>query len=208
MKKILKMQVIYLVFLTFFSCDCGFAQKGLSDSEDINLLVVDAEENPAALNPKDDECNCANLADIQRELSVERAKNRDLNQTISDILEEMEDMKENIMRNEEKIIDNKSSVVLLTKDVEDLQDEVIIVAEDVESLTSSDQQQTSQIASLTSSDQQQTFQISSLATRGTWCGYQNYWNTVGTITYDSLTFSNSNNMDLNGTPLNMNTGKF
>ena len=106
-----------LVFTTTFSC--GFAQeKSLRhDLEDIIPLAANVdsytEENPAPYS-EDRDIAAVNVEEILRELSAERAKNRDLNQTISDILDEMEDMKKNIMRNEEKITDNQSSVFLLT----------------------------------------------------------------------------------------------
>ena len=46
-------------------------------------------------------------------LSVEQAKSKDLNQTISEILEEMEDMKKNFIRNEEKIEKNSANIATL-----------------------------------------------------------------------------------------------
>ena len=104
------------------------------------------------------------MEDLQRELIAERIKNRDLNQTISDMLERMEEMEKNIMRNDEKITENQLSLFQLTRDVE------------------------------------------TLATIGHWCGEQDRWNTGGTITYDSITFSASNNMNYATTPLDINTG--
>ena len=84
--------------------------------------------------------------------------------------------------------------------------------DDVVSLTISYQQQEFQIESLTSSDQQQTVeieslssQIDSLGVRGHWSGHQDRWDPVGTITYDHLTYSDSN-MNITGTPLDINTG--
>ena len=128
------MQVIffYLIFLSSLS-------SGLPQSEDDTLLTADvkklhsSEEN----HVPDEDNNCANVDEILRELNEERAKNRDLNQTISDILEEMEAMKRDIMRNGEKVTQAQSSVVLLSKDVEELTDEVVAVAEDVERNTES-----------------------------------------------------------------------
>jgi len=239
MKKILKL-------LSLIAFSHGLAQeKNVPDSEDNILLAADvnkipsADENPVP-NLEDDGRNCNNVEQILAELNAERAKNRDLNHTISDILDRMADMEKNIMRNEEKITDNQSSVVLLSHDVQDLQEEVDGVTEDVErnsaditkvfedvsavqddvtevfedvvSLTSSFQQQTIQIESLTSSDQLQASQIQSLGTRGEWCSIRKNdlgpaWTTIGTITYDRLTFSNSNNIPT-GTPLDISTGMF
>ena len=107
-----------LFFITTFSH--GLAEeRSLPDLEDTILLAADVRKLPSAEenrvpNLEDDDCNCDNVNEILRELSEERVKNRDLNQTISDILEEMEDMKKKIMRNEEKITDNQSSVFLLS----------------------------------------------------------------------------------------------
>merc|ERR1711860_308493 len=64
------------------------------------------------------------------------------------------------------------------------------------------------VVSLITSYQQQEFQIESLGARGTWCGNQDgSWSKVGTITYDRLTYSDSN-MNITGTPLDINTGIF
>ena len=94
--------LLYLLFLT----TCGFVQE-------MTLLDVkkfpSAEENPSP-NPDDGDIS-NNVEDLQRELIAERIKNRDLNQTISDILERMGEMERNIVA---------------------VQDDVIVVAADVE----------------------------------------------------------------------------
>ena len=245
---------LFLIHLFLFTnaFACVFAQAWAAYVRGL----PSTEENPAPY-PEDGDNASVNVEEILRELSTERAKNRDLNQTISDILEEMEDMKKNIMRNEEKITDNQSSVFLLTRDVEDLQgdvvtvagdvernsanitkvfedvaavqedvaavhNEVVVVAEDVEknaanitivfedvvSLTNSYQQQAIKIDSLTSSDLHQASQIQSLGLRGAWCGHKETWTTDNSlITYDTLTFSDTN-MNITGTPLDINTGNY
>jgi len=230
------------IFFLLFLATCGFAQEeSLPDSADNILPAADvkklpfAEENPVA-KPVDDDRNCANVEDLQRELSEERAKNRDLNQTISDILERMADMEMNIIRNEEKITQAQSSVVLLTKDVEDLTDEVDGVQVDVAAVqgdvaavqgdvavvqadVASNQGDIAVIQGDVSAVQddvvvvagdveRNSADITTLATFGTWCGEQYRWATVGTITYDSITFSASNNMNIGATPLDINTGIF
>ena len=48
--------------------------------------------------------------------------------------------------------------------------------------------------------------VASLATRGTWCATKDTWNTVGTISCDRLTFSDSN-INITETPLDINTGQ-
>ena len=143
-----------LFFLITFSCEFARA-RSLRDSEDNNFLTLDTKILPSAL-----------VEEIMTELSAEQAKNRDLNQTISDILEEMEDMKKNIL--------------ILQEDVVAVQDDVVSVAEEVE---------------------QQETEIRSLATRGTWCAIQpNDWTAEGIISYENLTYSDSN-MNVTGTPL-------
>ena len=119
------MQATIIYF--FFLITSGFAQEtSLPDPADNTVLDVkklpSAEENPSP-NPDDGDIS-DNVEDLQRKLIAERIKNRDLNQTISDILEEMEDMKKNIMRNEEKITDNELSVFLLTRNVEENSDDI------------------------------------------------------------------------------------
>ena len=80
--------------LLFFITTCGLAQEpSLPNTADNILLDVkklpSADENPT--NPEDGGIS-TNVEDLQRELIAERMKVRDLNQTISDILERMEDM--------------------------------------------------------------------------------------------------------------------
>ena len=151
--------------------------------------VIDSEDDDSA-----------NLEEILKELNQERAKNRDLNQTISDILERMEHMERDITVNQLKMEDNilsmaegvernSANIIEVFEDVSAVQDDVVILADFV-----------------SSSDQLQASQIKSLGTRGTWCGYKyGPWTSVGTIRYDQLTFADSN-MEVNGTPLDINTG--
>ena len=81
----IKMQGI-LFFITTFSH--GLAkERSLPDLEDTILLAADVRKLPSAEenrvpNLEDDDCNCDNVNEILRELSEERVKNRDLNQTI------------------------------------------------------------------------------------------------------------------------------
>ena len=111
------MQVILFFFLTTFSC--GFAQgKNHPESADNNLLTADVKKLPFAEEshvPEDGVSASVNVEEILSELNEERAKNRDLNQTISDILERMADME---------------------RDITAVQDDVVAVAADVETLSS------------------------------------------------------------------------
>ena len=188
------MQPLFLYLFCVSILSCGFAQH--------NHLSADVKNPQSA----DGDCNCANVDDIQRELRAEQVKNQDLNQTISAILDEMEVMKRYIMGNEEKITDLQDDVVFVAEDVEKNSVLITNMSEDVASLISSDQLQTAQIASLASSDQHQALMMGALGIRGTWCSHiTGPWDTVGTITYDRLTFSDTN-MNITSTPLDINTG--
>ena len=71
--------------------------------------------------------------------------------------------------------------------MEDMEQNIVAVAEDV---------------------QRNSADISTLATIGYWCAEQISGRTVGTITYDRITYSNSNNMNIATTPLDINTGNY
>ena len=143
-------------------------------------------------------------------------------------------MEMDIFRNEEKITQAQSSVVLLSKDVEDLQEDVeensaniTKVFQDVAAVqgdvaavqgdVASNQGDITEIQGDVAAVQNDVVEvaadvarnsadITTLATFGTWCGYQDTWTTDGTITYDRIKFSASNNMNYASTPLNINTG--
>ena len=195
------MQAILFFLLTFFSC--GIAQgKNHPESADNNLLDVktipSAEESYVQ---KHGDGASVNVEEILRELNEGQAKNRDLNQLISDILERMADMERDIVKNEEKIDQAQSSVVLLSKDVDDLTDEVTAVQDDVVSVAAD-------VESLSSSDQLQSAQIKGLGTRGNWCGcnigpFNSKWSI---ITYDRLDLSDHNMEWITETPLDIETG--
>ena len=119
------------------------------------------------------------------------------------------------MRNEEKIIDNQSSVLLLSRDVDDLQEDVeensaIItkVVEDVTMIQGDVAAVQDDVIAVEGDVWRNSADISTLATTGTWCGYQDVWNKVGTINYNSITFSASNNLNIAVTPLDINTGNY
>ena len=130
--------LLYLFFIT----TCGLAQE-MSLPNSADNILLDVKNLPSAEelhppNPEDDDIS-DNVEDLQRKLIVERAKNQDLNQTISDILGRMEDMEKNIMRDEEKITavqadvgSNQDVITEIQGDVAAVQDDVIVVAADVE----------------------------------------------------------------------------
>ena len=157
----MQVTLLYIFFLSTFSC--GFAQeKRLPDSVNNILLAADVKKLPSSEekqvhNLEDDINAFVDVEEILRELNAERAKNRDLNETISDILDRLAEM----------------------------EDAVVTVGERVESNSAS---------------------ITTLATRGTWCGFQSSWTTSGIISYENLTFADSN-VYFTEQPLDNNTGK-
>ena len=70
-------------------------------------------------NQEDEDKSSVNVEEILRELSAERKKNRDLNQTISDILDKIANLEDVVIRNEEKITENQRKVLLVELDVEE-----------------------------------------------------------------------------------------
>ena len=137
---------------------------------------------------------------------------------------DVEDLQEEVDVVQGDVSAVQGDVATVQGDVAAVQDDIVSVAVDVEknaanitkvfkdvvTLTSSDQQQTMQIESLTSSDQQQTSMIESLGTRGTWCSFKaGPWSTSNSIiTYDYLTFSDSNMNISDVTPLDINSGNY
>ena len=109
--------LLYLLFFISFSCVYAKEKGGLHDPDNNDIAKVE---------------------DILRELNAERSKNRDLNQTISDILDRILIMEDDIETNRARITENRSFMMLLSDDVTVLTDEVAAV-------TLSDQQQETQI---------------------------------------------------------------
>ena len=229
------MLLLHIFFFSFLSCclaeeDSALAAKSLPKSEYISPLAGDIMELPSKENPAS---NLVNVEEILRELRECRQKNRSLNETIDNILEEMADMKKYIVRNEEKITQVQSSVALMSHDLDEVEDtvernsaQITSVFEDVVSLTISDQQQgfqiealTEDVKSLNSTDEQQEIMIEdniqrldTLSTRGRWCGYQDSWSIDNSIIrynrysrYNRYFFTDTN-MDVSVTPLDINSG--
>ena len=122
------MFLLHLLFLS--SC---LAVESVADSEDSiprmgNTMDLHSE------GKADSSSDSVNVEEILRELRECRQKNRNLNETIDNILEEMADMKEYIVRNEEKITQ-------LSHDLDGAAEDVVSLTDDVVTLASSDQQQ-------------------------------------------------------------------
>ena len=101
------------------------------------------------------------------------------------MFEDVSAVQADVASNQGDISEIQDDITEIQEDVSAVQDDVIVVAADVE---------------------RNSADITTLATFGTWCGVQNDWDTVGTITYERITFSASNNMNLAATPLDLNTG--
>ena len=81
------MQLILLhLFLLTTTFSCGFTQE---DENRLDTKKLPSDDENHAPNPDDGDNASVNVEEILRELSAEREKNWDLNQTISDILERM-----------------------------------------------------------------------------------------------------------------------
>ena len=131
--------MILLHVLFFISFSCGYAkEKSLHDFDNNDI---------------------ANVEDILRELNAERAKNMDLNQTISDILDRILIMEDDIVTNRARITENRSFMMLLSDDVTDLTDELAKVQDDVVNVSSTLSSLTEEMVTLTLSDQQQETRI-------------------------------------------------
>merc|ERR1712110_954370 len=115
---LLRRTIMFLFLLIILSTvSCGFAEKTLPDS-DIILAEELHSEDPSS-NHEDEDKSSVNVEEILRELSAERKKNRDLNQTISDILDKIANLEDFVIRNEEKITENQRKVLLVELDVEE-----------------------------------------------------------------------------------------
>ena len=99
--------MILFPLIILLTVSCGFAEKTLPGSD-----IVDPTSNH-------EDKSSVNVEEILRELSAEREKNRDLNQTISEILERIADLEDVTIRNEEKITENQRKVLMVQLGVED-----------------------------------------------------------------------------------------
>lgn len=75
-----------------------------------------------------DNANKVDVEEILKELSAERAKNRDLNQTISDILDKISNLEDAIETNSLRITENRSFMMVVS---DDLTDKLAVLADDV-----------------------------------------------------------------------------
>ena len=167
--------------------------------------------------------------EVLRRLDSCNHRNKDLNDTINDIQEEMEDMKQYIVRNEERITEVSSRVTLMSKDIMDLNDDIDTVStsltetisavntslgtsvdknsEDISSLSSSvskNDEEIGQLSITVEENHQRTdynrYKIGGLSQYGRWCGFRTY---IGGEEDNSVIYYES--MFLSNTNMNMTT---
>ena len=154
------------------------------------------------------------------ELKASRQREKDLNETIENILEEMTQMKNNIHQLEETILhlegtisDVASEATLNADNIDIVAETISLVREDVSSVNNSLREDVSSVNSSThqlieddkreSEDNQES--ITELSLHGQWCAYQDKWTSGNTvISYDSSFFEDSN---MNNNTLNIGTGE-
>ena len=95
-------------------------------------------------------------------------------------------MKEQMEKHSANITKVLEDVAAVQNDVTAVQNDVSSVQDDVTEVLGSN------ITKVLEDVERNSADITSLGARGHWCAYQNDWRTVGTITYDSITFSDSN----------------
>ena len=112
--------ILFQLFVFTLTFSSGITQEeSLPYLEDNIFLAANVEKLPCDAPDFVDADNASfNVDEILKELSVEQARTRNLNQTISDLLGRMADM--------EKIIKD------LTEEVSAVQEDVVSVADDVE----------------------------------------------------------------------------
>ena len=86
-----------------------------------------------------------------------------------------------------------------------MKDDVAAVQNDVTSVHNDVTAVQDDVTSMAADMERNSADITSLGVRGHWCVVQDHWNTVGTITYDTITYSDSN-LNIATTPLDINTG--
>ena len=101
----------------------------------IIFLTISSVENNQIDSPKSDSKEDHSAPDdvtkLSKELQDSRLREKDLNQTIQDILEEMSQMKNTILHLEETIEEVASEATRNTKHIEDNADDIVNVAETI-----------------------------------------------------------------------------
>ena len=192
-----------MLFFLFFSFCFAQPVENTLDQDDKNIPGAGADlmdlSSPSSEN---------NAKEILNQLSAVLIRN--LPQTfdlIADMKEEMGDMKEKLAETENKLKETEEKLA----EMGDMKEEMGDMKEDI---SRNEEQMASIITSMSEEREQQEFQIESLSSqidslgaRGHWCATrtQDDWRTPGTITYERITYSDSN-MNISALPLDINTG--
>ena len=148
---------------------------------------------------------------------MSRQREKDLDDTINQILEDMETMRNYILHLEETVTAVASEATRNTKHIQDNADEIINVntsthqlidnnKKDIENNRLSIEDNKIEIEDNKREIENNLQSITELSLYGQWCAYQHQWSSSSTITYNSM-FHTNTNMETSVTVLNSGTGK-
>ena len=148
---------------------------------------------------------------------MSRQREKDLDDTINQILEDMETMRDYILHLEETVTAVASEATRNTKHIQDNADEIINVNTSTHQLIDNNKKDIENNQQIIEDNRREIEgnkieiennlqSITELSLYGQWCAYQDSWSSSSTITYDKMFYTNTN-MDTLGTVLNTGTGK-
>ena len=159
------------------------------------------------------------IDEVLEENAVCKEENKRLNDIICEDIKHLKDyvttLNKKINWNEEKITLVQDDVAANQDYVDMVQGDVAVIQADVASnqgdfavIRKAVAAVQDDVVALEESIERNSADISTLATMGHWCAAQTdgNWKRGGTITYNKLIFSASYNMNIAGTPLDINTG--
>ena len=114
-------------------------------------------------------------------------------------------MKEQFTAVQNDVTAVQNDVAAVQNDVTAVQNDVTAVQDDVAAVKGDVATVQDDVVTVAGNVERNSADITSLGVRGSWCGEQDDWGSVGTITYDSIFYYDSN-MNITDTPLNINTG--
>ena len=181
----------------------------LVKNDQVFSSFIDSEE----VRPSHD----TNTEKLFLELKFSRQREKDLNDTINQILEDMETMRDYILPLEETVTAVASEATRNTKHIQDNADEIINVNTSTHQLIDNNKKDIENNQQIIEDNRREIEgnkieiennlqSITELSLYGQWCAYQDKWSSSSTITYDSM-FHTNTNIDTSGTVLNTGTGK-
>ena len=154
---------------------------------------------------------------LSLELKLSRQREKDLDDTINQILEDMETMRNYILHLEETVTAVASEATRNTKHIQDNADEIINVNTSTHQLIDNNKKDIENNQQIIEDNRREIEgnkieiennlqSITELSLYGQWCAYQDSWSSSSTITYDFM-LQNNTNMDTLGQVLNEETGE-